>query len=84
MVLDDGSKIYTIVDAIGYDRQGNIVIAEFKSSKTARLTKNQKIVFKSLQNKTGTIRSKNKGKFSYGLSIDPQKTKIRIIRPKGK
>ena len=43
------------VDAIGYDSEGKIVIQEFKSSKTARLTKNQKDGFPELKNSGGTV-----------------------------
>ena len=69
----------TRVDAIGYDADGNIVIQEFKSSQSARLTKNQEDAFPELKKTGGVIVGRGKGEFKGGVLIPP--TKVKVIRP---
>ena len=69
------------VDAIGIEKETDrIVIYEYKSSASARLTKNQKQGFPQLYLDGGVIAGKGKGYFHGGLKI-PSGTKVRIIRP---
>ena len=69
-------------DAMGTNpTTGEIVILEFKSSQTARLTKNQKIGFKELYESGGKIVGKGKGKFHGGMEI-PSGTEVKIRKPK--
>ena len=69
------------VDAIGLEKETDrIVIYEYKSSASARLTKNQKQGFPQLYLDGGAIAGKGKGYFHGGLKI-PSGTKVRIIRP---
>ena len=67
------------VDAIGYDSEGQLIIQEFKSSKTARLTKNQKKGFPELRSSGGTVVGRGKGKFKGGTVIPA--TNVKVIRP---
>ena len=75
---DDGTR--TRVDAIGRDADGNILIEEYKSSDTARLTRNQKKAFPEIEKSGGVIVGKGKGEFTGGYRIPPG-TKIKIVRP---
>lgn len=76
---NSGTK--TRVDTMGIDKQGNIRMAEFKSSATAPLTKNQKIAFPEIYNSGGVVVGKGKGMFTEGYKI-PTGIEIEIIRPK--
>jgi len=69
----------TRVDAIGLDADGNIVIHEFKSSRTAPLTRNQNDAFPQIEKYGGVVVGKGKGIFVRGYPIPPG-TKIKIIR----
>ena len=53
------------------DANGNVVINEYKSSLTAPLTSNQKIVFPEIFESGATIVGKGKGIFSGGYQIPP-------------
>lgn len=69
------------VDAIGIDKKtGNVVINEFKSSQTARLTPNQEKGFPQLEQGGGVVVGQGKGIFTGGYEIPPG-TKVEIIRP---
>ena len=83
IVTNEGTKIR--VDAIGYDKKtGEIVIQEYKSSKTAPLTKNQEKGFKELERSGGKVAGKGKGKgeraFKAGKEIKAG-TEVNVIRP---
>ena len=71
------------VDAIGYVRDADgkysLQILEFKSSETARLTKNQEKAFSTFSKYGGIVVGKGKGIFKRGKIIRPD-TKISIIR----
>ena len=70
------------VDAMAIDRQTDqIIIQEYKSSKTAPLTKNQEKGFAELYEYGGVIVGKGKPDFFKGGRIIPAKTKVDIIRP---
>ena len=73
----------TRVDAIGLDSQGNVVIYEYKSSQTAKLSPNQEKAFDEIFKNGGTVVGKGKGIFSGkngGYTIKPG-TKVKIVRP---
>ena len=75
----DGTKVR--VDAIGIDKKTKeIVIKEFKSSKTAPLTKNQRDGFPELKSGGGVVVGKGKGIFKGGFKI-PKGTTVEVIRP---
>ena len=59
----------TRVDAIGFDEDGKIVIAEFKSSQRAPLTRRQKQAFPEIFNAGGVVTGKGKGLFLGGVQI---------------
>ena len=69
----------TRVDAIGFDEDGKIVIAEFKSSQRAPLTRRQKQAFPEIFNAGGVVTGKGKGLFLGGVQI-PAGTQVTIIR----
>lgn len=72
----------TRVDAIGLDSDGNVVIAEFKSSKNAPFTKNQNKALVDggeLSRFGGVVVGKGKGIFAGGYIIPPGTT-ILVIR----
>lgn len=73
-------KKKTRVDAIGFDEYGNLIIEEYKSSKGARLTKNQTKVAELLEHEDAYVVGKGKGIFTRGYRI-PAGTKINVIRP---
>jgi hypothetical protein len=75
---ESGTK--TRVDAIGLDNKGNVVIVEFKSSKTAPLTKNQEKAFPEIFKSGGQVVGKGKGIFTKDYQI-PKGTEIKITRP---
>ena len=68
------------VDAIGYDKDGNLIIKEFKSSSTAPLTRNQRKAFVELKNSGGTVVREGKGIFIGGFEI-PEGIDVKVIRP---
>lgn len=71
----------TRVDAIGFDSNGKLVIQEYKSSMTARLTSNQEKTFADLLSSGGVVVGKGKGKiFTKGYKIEPGQT-VKVIRP---
>ncbi len=84
IIVQDGNEGYVKIrlDAIGKDKDGNIVIYEFKSSETASFTKNQKAGFDLLRKYGGTIVSKEKGVYKRGDTI-PAGTKVMVQTPKG-
>ena len=71
------------VDAIGQikndDGSYTVVIAEFKSSKTARLTRNQRTVFPEIAKNGGVVVGKGKEGFRGGKVIPPG-TIIQVVR----
>jgi hypothetical protein len=77
------SKGKVRVDAIGYvtDENGDyfIRIAEFKSSETAPLTKNQQAAFPAIVESGGVVVGNGKGEFTGGTIIPPG-TIIEIVR----
>lgn len=73
----EGTKMR--VDAIGIDKNTDkILIQEYKSSKTAPLTKNQKVGFEELSEGGGVVVGKGKGIFKGGTQIPP--TKVEVVR----
>lgn len=76
---NDGTKFR--IDAIGIDnKSGNVILQEYKSSKTAPLIKNQKKGFRELKANGGVIVGKGKGDvFKKGYPINPG-TIVDIIR----
>lgn len=81
IVTNEGTKIR--VDAIGYDKKtGEIVIQEYKLSKTAPLTKNQEKGFEELKRSGGKVVGKGKGEraFKGGKEIKAG-TEVTVIRP---
>ncbi len=72
-----------IVDAIGYDSKRNMIIMEYKSSLTARVSNNQKEVFDSLREREARVVGKGKGVFTRGMRIPPtsEGTTIIVERP---
>ncbi len=79
---ENDTKITIRADAIGFDAEGNIVIAEFKSSETAPFTDNQKKAFKIIKERGGMIVTKQKGIFKHGMEISAG-ISIKIVRPGG-
>lgn len=75
---DKGVK--TRVDAIGTDSKGNILIQEYKSSKTAPLSTNQGKAFPQIKGSGGVVVGKGKGDFTGGVKIPPG-TEVTVIRP---
>ena len=80
--LDDGTRIR--VDAIARDENGRLVIQEYKSSKTAGFTQNQKIAY---DTKSGRmyqngkiVGAKGTGAFGDGVVI-PKDCVVEIVRP---
>ena len=71
------------VDAIGYIRNEDgtysLQILEFKSTKTARMTKNQRKAFPKIAKEGGVVVGKGKGIFTEGRVIPPG-TVVTIIR----
>ena len=65
---------------IGLDLEENVVIYEYKSSQTTRMTKNQKKAFPEIFESGGVVVGKGKGIFEGGYPI-PAGTKVVIIRP---
>lgn len=80
ITIKTNDGVRTRVDAIGRDSDGNILIEEYKSSDTARLTKNQKDGFPQIEKSGGVIVGNGKGEFTGGVIIPPG-TKIKIVRP---
>ena len=75
-----------VADAIAKDSNGNIIIIEYKSSETARLTTNQRLVFESLREHEARVVGKGKGIFTGrkgGVIIPPlyEGTKVYIQKP---
>ena len=68
------------LDAIAMDQDGAIVIEEYKSSPSARLTHNQAVIFRELQTQDAVVVGKGKGIFKNGFVI-PAGTRVNIIRP---
>lgn len=81
ITIKTNSGVRTRVDAIGLDANGKVVINEFKSSATARLTKNQQIAFDEIMESGGVVVGKGKGIFRGGYRIDPG-VLVDVIRPK--
>ena len=67
------------LDAIAMDQDGAIVIEEYKSSPSARLTHNQAVIFRELQTQDAVVVGKGKGIFKNGFVI-PAGTRVNIIR----
>ena len=80
VTIKTSSGTRTRVDAIGLDVKGNVIIHEFKSSKTAPLTKNQKVAFPEILHSGGSVVGKGKGVFGNNYQI-PAGVKVKIIRP---
>ena len=80
ITIRTASGTRTRVDAIGYDEKNKIVIHEFKSSATARLTKNQEIAFDEIRQSGGIIVGRGKGAFRGEILI-PAETHVKVIRP---
>ena len=83
LVSDNGVRMRA--DAIALDSESHLVIFEFKSSETARLTKHQEAVFDGLtyDGIGATIVGRNGGEtFPAGYRIEPNTT-IKVIRPSG-
>jgi hypothetical protein len=80
LVSESGKQM--VADAIG-TVDGAIVIMEYKSSLTARLSKNQKQVFDELRNQAVIVVGKGKGSFIGGTRIPPisEGTKVIVQRP---
>ena len=79
IVTNDGTKFRT--DAIGHDSAtGDLILQEYKSSATARLTKNQEDGFEQLFENGGHVVGKGKGDFAGGFLI-PVGTRVQVIRP---
>lgn len=80
--LDDGTRIR--VDAIAVDKDGNVVIQEYKSSATAGFTANQKHAYTKDQGVLkigGTIvGAKGTGTFGEGVRIEAGDV-VKVIRP---
>ena len=70
----------TRLDAIGLEKNGNVVIHEFKSSWTAPLRKNQEVAFAEILKHGATVVGRGKGIFTGGYSIDIG-TAVKVIRP---
>ena len=69
------------IDVIGHhDETGELILQEYKSSKTARLTENQKYGFEDLRLYGGEVVGKGKGKFTKGFEILPG-TRVKEVRP---
>ncbi|MDF2905375.1 MAG: wapA10 [Herbinix sp.] len=81
VTIKTSSGTKTRVDAIGLDKNGDIVISEFKSSASAPLTPNQNVAFPEIYSSGGTVVGEGKGIFTKGYQIPP-KTEVKIIRPK--
>ena len=81
----NGTDIRVRVDAMGFevDENGNrkLKILEFKASKTAPLTKNQKTGFPLLAERGGTVVGRKKPRIPYknGYVVQPG-TQIEVIR----
>ena len=80
--LDDGTRIR--VDAIARDEDGNLVIQEYKSSKTASFTTNQKIAYSDdlgIMNQSGRIvGAKGVEALGEGVTI-PKGFVVEVVRP---
>jgi hypothetical protein len=67
------------VDAVGRDPMiGDILLSEMKASKTARLSRNQKIVYPELEKYGGYVVGEGKPPYIRGTKIPP--TRVDIIR----
>lgn len=86
----DGEPVKFRIDQMGYDKNGNLILQELKSSPTATLTKNQQMAWGKnlikdgrygiLEN-GGIVKGRiNETLFPGGFQI-PANTKIEIIRP---
>ena len=80
--IETPSGTRTRVDYIAQDKNGNLIIREFKSSQTAPLTKNQANAFPEIFESGGVVKGTGKGIFSGGFSVPPG-TEVVIIRPDG-
>ena len=78
IVTNQGTKIR--VDAIATDKDGNIIIQEYKSSATAPYTENQEIGFPELKDSGGKVVGEGKGEFTEGYDI-PSGTRVQVVRP---
>jgi len=81
----EGTKVRFRADAIGYelteDGEKRLKILEFKSSKKARLTKNQKKAFELLKSKNGIVVGRNKKGMLYSRGfVIPAGTQIEVIK----
>ena len=81
ITIKTNSNERTRVDAIGTDKNGQVIIYEFKSSKTAPLTRNQEKAFTEIKQSGGEVVGKGKGIFTGGYQI-PKGTEVKEIRPK--
>lgn len=60
---------------------GEVKLIEAKSSKTAPLTKNQKVSFPQIENSGGTIKGNNGVEIGLPPEASIPPTKVEVIRP---
>lgn len=80
IVTNDGKKIR--VDAIVTDKDGNVILQEYKSSETASYTENQEKGFPEMRDSGGRVVDDGKEEFTEGFVI-PSGTQVEIVRPEG-